>query len=150
ASIGEWWVTFGIDRSSDDGWFALEFLSWLVNHDCRRAGFTTILLPYAYPPYLNTPGESLRFQIQGAGDDPDELARLIDTLREECYISPADVAAADAETERIEREAGALNRLEGLLSARGIVADATPGAGAVTQADLIAMLATARARLSVD
>jgi hypothetical protein len=104
ARIGRWWVTFGIDREGDDGWFALEFLSWLINHDGAMAGGRPRILTDAYPPHLNMPGQSLRFEIQGNEDDPEALAMRIAKARNELYVSPAELAA-ELETEMLTADA---------------------------------------------
>jgi len=85
---GRWYVKFEVARG-DDGWFALEFLAWLVNNDYRRAGHQVILLPTAAPPYLNEPGRCLHWALEGDdGEDADALAAWIDELRGTSFVSP--------------------------------------------------------------
>lgn len=72
---GTFYVKFNV-AWNEDGRFSLEFLAWLVNSVCRHIeqlkGIQ--LLPFAPPPYLNTPGECLCFVIQGRGN-PRKLAK---------------------------------------------------------------------------
>jgi hypothetical protein len=92
AREGSWWVTFEIEHS-EDGWFALEFLAWLINNDYWRAGHKVHLYPTSPPPYLNEPGRVLKFSLEGYGsEDPEELAEWIDRVREESYIGPEETA----------------------------------------------------------
>jgi hypothetical protein len=87
---GAWYVMFTVQRS-DRGWLALEFLAWAINNDYRRGGHQVLLSPIAPPPYLNEPGQSLQFVIEGSGDaDAPILAAWLDQLRAECYITPKD------------------------------------------------------------
>lgn len=87
AAADEWWITFSVDRS-EDGWFALEWLAWCVR-DCARAGGPVDLTPTAPPPWLNTPGQGLRFQLDGYQQDPDALAAHIRRLKRETFVTPA-------------------------------------------------------------
>jgi hypothetical protein len=85
---GSWYVKFDVART-DDGWFALEFLAWLVNNDYRRAGHNVILYPTAAPPYLNTPGQCLHWALEGhEGEDAQRLADWISRLRQESFVPP--------------------------------------------------------------
>ncbi len=85
---GEWIVSFKL-ASNDDGWRALEFLAWLVNNDSRRGGLKVDLIPFAAPPYLNTPGECLVFQLSGwGGEDPEEFAKMLSESKRQFYIPP--------------------------------------------------------------
>ena len=82
---GSWYVAFVIDRD-DHGWFALEFLSWLINHDYQ--GHVS-LWPDAKPPYLNTPGKMLEFIVEGReGENPQAFADWIYKVKDQCYIPP--------------------------------------------------------------
>jgi hypothetical protein len=92
---GTWQVSFEIDRS-EDGWFALEFLAWLINHNVGRGIWKVLLVPDAVPPYLNYPGHCLFFRLQGDGTDPEQFATYIVTSRDDCYVSPHDVQEAIA------------------------------------------------------
>lgn len=84
---GSWYVKFAVARDKE-GWFALEFLAWLVNNSMRRSERQVDLYPTAPPPYLNTPGKMLSFVLEGEQEDPDEAARLIDQARRKLYIRP--------------------------------------------------------------
>jgi hypothetical protein len=90
---GTWQVAFEIDRS-EDGWFALEFLAWLINRDAGRSGRRLLLVPDAVPPYLNYPGHCLFFRLEGYGEDPERLASYIERSRADCYVNPHDVQEA--------------------------------------------------------
>ena len=86
---GTWYVTFRVDRS-DDGWFALEFLAWAINHDHARGGGHVTVVPTAPAPYLNGPGTVLRFALEGyGGEDPLAFAAHLAKLKRDLYISPA-------------------------------------------------------------
>jgi hypothetical protein len=68
-------------QRTDQGWFALEFLAWAINNDYRRGGHQVLLSPIAPPPYLNQPGQSLQFVIEGsAGANATVLAAGLDQL----------------------------------------------------------------------
>jgi hypothetical protein len=85
---GAWYVMFTVQRS-DEGWFALEFLAWAINNDYRHGGHQVLLSPIASPPYLNEPGQSLQFVIEGSVDaNAAVLAAWLNQLRAECYIAP--------------------------------------------------------------
>ena len=94
---GQWEEgTFYVNVVFDDtehGYFALEFLAWAINNDYRRAGYKVMLYPYAPPPYLNEPGNCLRFHLEGYGADPDELAVTLDQAREQLFVPPGAPAA---------------------------------------------------------
>jgi hypothetical protein len=71
-----WEVCFSVEHS-ERGWFALEFVAWIFN-DCRHAGKSASLWATAPPPYLNGPGDSLFFQVEGDLEtNPDELAAFL-------------------------------------------------------------------------
>lgn len=90
---GTWYVNFLVDRT-DAGWFALEFIAWLINNDYRRADHHVMVYPTAPPPYLNTPGQCLRWAIEGyEGENPFELADWIKATMKESYISPEELVA---------------------------------------------------------
>lgn len=84
---GSWSIIMKFDHGND-GWLALEFLSWLINHDAANAGKRVLLYPTARPPHLNHPGRVLSFVFKGENEDPDEWAMWIHQVRIECYISP--------------------------------------------------------------
>jgi hypothetical protein len=85
-SDGTWYVTFGVTHNAN-GWRALEFLAWLINNDYERAGHKVQLYPTSPPPYLNGPGQTLRFALEGIeGEDPDALASWITNARKESYV----------------------------------------------------------------
>jgi hypothetical protein len=75
-------VTFRLPPSKG-GWRVLEHLAWAINNDYRRGGNSDVsLLPKAPPPFLNTPGEMLRFAVEGYnGSDPDDLAQFLNRVR---------------------------------------------------------------------
>lgn len=84
------WVNFALDKS-EMGWRTLEFLSWALMEDLKRAGYDLMLTPMSAPPYLNEPGNCLSFLLQVA-DDPDlakqgrdirDIAKFLDRVREE-------------------------------------------------------------------
>ena len=91
---GTWYIKFEVAHS-EEGWFALEFVAWFVM-DYIRAGHHIELYPKAPPPWWNTPGRCLSFALEGEfGEDPNAVARWLNTAREEHYISPADLAAEE-------------------------------------------------------
>jgi hypothetical protein len=63
-----------------DGWRSLEFVAWAVS-DLKRGGFAVLLEATSPPPYLNEPGESLRFLLRGQTDD-DGLSRIGEFIEE--------------------------------------------------------------------
>lgn len=85
---GEWYIQFEVDHS-EHGWFALEFITWVIT-DYVRSGHNVTLYPVAPPPYLSTPGTVLSFVLEGhGGEDPEALAAWMNKTRERYYISPA-------------------------------------------------------------
>jgi hypothetical protein len=81
---GDWEVCFHVEHS-EAGWFALEFLAWVAN-DCRRAGEAVSLVAVSPPPYLNGPGASLFFMLDGAATTPpDQFADFLGRMHEECF-----------------------------------------------------------------
>ncbi len=91
---GSWYIKFSVERN-ENGWFALEFLAWMINNSMRREGQQVYLYPIAAPPYLNVPGEELHYVVEGNQEDPDEVARLMNHVRKELYIRPKDLESAD-------------------------------------------------------
>lgn len=100
---GTFYVKFNV-AWNEDGRFSLEFLAWLVNSVCphleQLKGIQ--LLPYAPPPYLNTPGECLCFVIQGRGN-PRKLAKEVKKAFSMCFISAKDLRQMELQ----ESEGGA-------------------------------------------
>ena len=101
---GAWYVKF-IVQQTDQGWFALEFLAWAINNDYRRDGHQVLLSPIAPPPYLNEPGQSLQFVIEGsAGANATVLAMWLNRLRAECYFAPWSGQVTNGTTGRSVRK----------------------------------------------
>jgi hypothetical protein len=89
---GEWFITFMVDHT-DDGWFALEFLTWFINNNMARNGCSVMLMPYAFPPFINIPGEALYFAPGGSGIEANWLAKELKEAKETLYVTPADMDA---------------------------------------------------------
>lgn len=87
---GSWYIKFSVARD-DDGWFALEFLAWLVNNSMSRSDMQVALYPTAAPPYLNSPGEGLYFVLEGHQEEPDKVAHLMNQMHMTRYIRPKDL-----------------------------------------------------------
>ena len=83
---GEWSICVQITQS-EDGWFLLEFLAWLINNDFQQAGMDVRFVPYSRPPYLRIPGRNLMFVVEGACP-ADQVAVAIQRARKECYVPP--------------------------------------------------------------
>lgn len=79
-------VVFDVERS-EAGWRSLEFLAW-VAHDMGRGDYDIQVRADSAPPYLNTPGSTLKFVLEGRCD-PELVARLMDEWRGDSYI-PAE------------------------------------------------------------
>jgi hypothetical protein len=90
---GQWYVLLTFQRD-EHGHFALEFLAWLINHDARSV-HTVILYPDAAPPYLNRPGQMLRYALEGEDYPPEELAELIQRAKRELYVPPERAGQLD-------------------------------------------------------
>jgi hypothetical protein len=90
-----WWrIAWGILPAEDgatvfdagphrDGWATTEYLVWFVR-DMQRAGYSIWTEVYSPPPYLNQPGESLTFTVEGdlRGEKPihpDQFVRDLKT-----------------------------------------------------------------------
>ncbi|MCI0615367.1 hypothetical protein L0244_20455 [bacterium] len=82
----EWSICVEIAQS-EDGWFLLEFLAWLINNDFQQAGMDVRFIPYSRPPYLHIPGRNLMFVVEGVCP-PDQVAVAIQRARKECYVPP--------------------------------------------------------------
>ena len=80
---GVWDVLFVVDHT-EEGWRSLEFLAW-VAHDIRRGLGDIWLLADSAPPYLNTPGQTLKFGLSGRVD-PSRVAHLMGEWRGESYV----------------------------------------------------------------
>lgn len=83
----EWSICVEIAQS-EDGWFLLEFLAWLINNDFQQAGMDVRFVPYSRPPYLHIPGRNLMFVVEGACP-ADQVAVAIQRARKECYVPPS-------------------------------------------------------------
>jgi len=92
---GSWDVTFRVDHT-EEGWWALEWLTWLVHGTLYAGAFPVHLMPTAAPPYLNTPGQCLQFYLVGIGADPEAFAAHVEQAKAEYYCTPAEWAAASA------------------------------------------------------
>ena len=112
APADEWWI--GIELASvkrdkdlveiptDEAWLSLEFLTYVTGH-LRKNGVNVQLRASANPPWLNTPGRTLGFVLEGTRDDespyePDDFADRLtrDAIR---YYVPADFAWTDDDGE---------------------------------------------------
>jgi hypothetical protein len=83
----EWSICVEIAQS-EDGWFLLEFLAWLINNDFQQAGMDVRFVPFSRPPYLHIPGRNLMFVVEGLCP-ADQVAVAIQRARKECYVPPA-------------------------------------------------------------
>lgn len=80
----DWEVCFNVEHS-EAGWFALEFVAWAAN-DCRHAGKGISLIATSPPPYLNGPGASLFFMLDGRlADSPDEFAEFLLRMKDQYF-----------------------------------------------------------------
>ena len=87
---GEWNVSFEIEPT-EEGWFSLEFLSWLLNNDLRKAKIKVHLYPSAMPPYLNFPGRMLLFYIDARGWKPGDAAVTLERARKDLFVKPSQM-----------------------------------------------------------
>jgi hypothetical protein len=84
---GSWYVTFRL-RHDAHGWRALEFLAWLINHVYIDREPRVRLYPDSVPPYLNTPGLTLKFALEGCdGASANALASFMNQQRKRCFIA---------------------------------------------------------------
>jgi hypothetical protein len=83
----EWSICVEIAQS-EDGWFLLEFLAWLINNDFQQAGMDVRFIPFSRPPYLHIPGRNLMFVVEGVCP-ADQVAVAIQRARKECYVPPS-------------------------------------------------------------
>jgi hypothetical protein len=89
-------VKFDLPRSQA-GWVALEFLAWAINTAYRSDKPSVALLPDSPPPYLNKPGECLRFVVEGRrGARADDLAAWLARVHAEFFAAPEGVRPAPA------------------------------------------------------
>ena len=86
---GSWLITLEVDHS-EEGWFALEFLTWFVNNNLARGGRHVLLTLHSFPPFINIPGEALYFALAGEGVNPDWMAKELRTVKKTYYVSPAE------------------------------------------------------------
>lgn len=91
---GEWMVVFQLEFNetevSTEGWFSLEFLVWFCNNNLARSGYDVNIRTFSPPPYLNNPGNSISFILEGKGVSPDFVVEELKSLKEECFISFED------------------------------------------------------------
>ena len=79
---------------TEEAWVSLEWLAWYLDRGDRRRAY---LVPtFHRTSYLNTPGRSMRFAVEGYRDgegglEPDDLAASLDERKAELYY-PAEVA----------------------------------------------------------
>ena len=85
---GTWQVLFRVTHD-EHGWFALEFLTWLVNNHLRRLGHKIVLDLYSAPPYLNEPGKTLYFDLWSASLSPGSFARQLEERKAGLYLPPS-------------------------------------------------------------
>lgn len=95
---GSWDIVFDVENC-EHGWFALEFLTWFINNKMVREKHHVMVLPHAFPPFLNIPGEALYFSLDGMGVDPDWLAQELLKAKDEFYVSPEDLEKWEEEFE---------------------------------------------------
>ena len=94
---GTWAVYFDVEHSQE-GWFAMEFLTWAVTH---YSPVQARIETGALPPYVNNPGQCLYFVLEGKGA-PDQLAEWIGRQREGSYFS---LAMLELEVDVVNEEA---------------------------------------------
>lgn len=84
-----WMVLFEPDGLiSHEAYCAIEFLAWILGRrEAGAAGFEVSLKINSAAPYLNGPGRTMYFTIEGRNRHPDELAALIRDLRERCFVT---------------------------------------------------------------
>ena len=69
-----------------------------MNNDYRRAGHRVMRYPAAAPPYPNTPGQCLRWALEGYEvEEPDRLAEWIATVHKDSYVAPPKTTQAPSE-----------------------------------------------------
>lgn len=105
ASANEWWIGFGLERiahehefvavPTDEAWLSLEFLAWFTLN-ARSTGADVYVRTASHPPWINIPGQTLGFVLEGFRDgerryEPDELADELTRAAIRYYV-PADFA----------------------------------------------------------
>jgi hypothetical protein len=84
-----WAVYFGPQRRMTfAAYCSIEFLAWLKGKEASAAGFDVSLRLHSAPPYLNNPGNTAYFVIEGRNRHPDEFAAFIRDMREKCFFVP--------------------------------------------------------------
>jgi hypothetical protein len=84
---GHWCISLKVAHT-EEGWRGLEFLAWAVNDDYARSGHDVQLIALSAPPYLNVPGDTLLFFLEGSnGEDADALADWLLEAKATRYIS---------------------------------------------------------------
>jgi hypothetical protein len=83
-----WYVFFGPKGFvSNEAYTSIEFLAWLVNGGAAKAdGFDVTMWLNSGPPYLNFPGRTMYFFIEGRNRHPNEFAEFIRTNRAQGFV----------------------------------------------------------------
>lgn len=91
-AAGTWYVLVTFSQNLI-GWRSLEFLAWAINSDAHKGEnpSNAWLIAQSYPPWLNTPGETLRFSFECRGDDhggdlPVKWANWLREILDELYV----------------------------------------------------------------
>lgn len=79
---GNWEVTFKLRPArrhspSLDAWLSLEFLAYAFCKCWSRDNGDVRIATFSGSPYLNGPGNSISFTLEGSGADPDEVAKWL-------------------------------------------------------------------------
>lgn len=92
-----WTVYFGPNGPiASEAYCAIEFLAWLLGpREAGAAGFDVSLTLSSAPPYLNEPGRTMSFCIEGRNRHPDELAALIRKMRHDCFVTAEEWSPPD-------------------------------------------------------
>jgi len=77
--FGSWEVTFKLrparqNSPSLDAWLSLEYLVFLFSKCYNPDKGSVIITPFSPDPYLNHPGNSISFTLNGKDTDPDKVA----------------------------------------------------------------------------
>lgn len=88
---GNWEVTFKLrparqNSPSVDAWLTLEFLVYLFSKCYSSDKGYVRIAPFSPSPYLNGPGNSISFTLEGEDADPDEVADWL-LMCEKNYLS---------------------------------------------------------------
>lgn len=70
------------------GYCSIEFLTWVINSEAKNMGFDVTLRMESFPPDPSEIGRSLSFVVEGHNRHPDDLAELINRLRDERFLLP--------------------------------------------------------------